>query len=135
LLERVRFAQQLREMSGSPRQNNPFEALLPRLPRESSVRDKRRVMLVKRAPEAEVAKAMLDGLDGFALNCAEQAQTLEMLIARLPCSADAGTMRIERLITLGALLIWEELRDDDETLPGLDVEDPHTTETVRPRKP
>ena len=62
-------------------------------------------------------------------------QTLEMLIARLPWSADAATMRIERLITLGALAIWEELRDDDATLPGGDIEDPHTTDTVRPRRP
>jgi hypothetical protein len=122
-------------MSGSPRRNNPFEVLLPRLARDSAVRDKRRVLLVKRAPEAEVSKAMLDGLDSFTLSCAEQAQTLEMLTARLPCSAEAATVRIERLITLGALAIWEELRDDDETLPGGDIEDPHTSETVRPRRP
>jgi hypothetical protein len=121
-------------MSGSPRRNNPFEALLPRLARDSQIRDKRRVVLVKRA-DIEVAKSLLDGLDSFALNCAEQAQTLEMLTARLPCSAEAATVRIERLITLGALSIWEELRDDDATLPGEDIEDPHTMDTVRPRKP
>jgi hypothetical protein len=122
-------------MSGSPGRNNPFAALMPRVPRESSVRDKRRVVLVRRATDAEVPKAMLDGLDGFTLSCAEQAQTLEMLIARLPCSTEAATVRIERLITLGALSIWEELRDDDATLPGGDVENPHTSDTVRPRKP
>ena len=108
---------------------------MPRLARDSGVRDKRRVVLVKRATDAEISKAMLDGLDGFTLSCAEQSQTLEMLAARLPCSAEAATVRIERLITLGALEIWEELRDDDATLPGGDVENPHTSETVRPRKP
>jgi hypothetical protein len=121
-------------MSGSPRRNNPFKSLLPRIARDSTIRDRRRVVLVKRAPEGQVSRSMLDGLDAFVLACAEQELTIEALAARLPCATDAAIQRIERLVALGAMSIWQEVRVEDETLPGGDVEDPHTSETVRPRK-
>lgn len=124
------------EMSGSPRRTNPFRALLPRLSRDSRIREttRRRVVLVKRAPETEVPRELLDGLDQFVLTCAEHEQTIDVLAARLPCATDAAIARIERLVALGAMSIWQEVRVDDETLPGDDFEDPHTSDTVRPRK-
>jgi hypothetical protein len=72
-----------------------------------------------------------DGLDRYLLGCARDGTSVADLLARLPCSRQAGGERVDRLIALGLLAHWT-VETGDEPQPE---EDPaaHERDTVRPR--